>query len=93
MISNGAKTTRYKINPTKRFEIGSDRSVADSCGAGRRVVDPIVCGQLWSMADSCGANSGVTACSTQLLWSGPYSRQQWNEHYSKRNLRQAATCM
>ena len=28
----------------------------------------------------------------QLLWSGPYGRQQWNEHYSKRNLRQAATC-
>ena len=25
MISNGAKTTRYKINPTKKFESGSDR--------------------------------------------------------------------
>ena len=59
MISNGAKTTRYKINPTKKFESGSDRW--QSCGAGRRVVDPIVCGQLWSMADSCGADSGVTA--------------------------------
>ena len=25
MISNGAKTTGYKINPTKKFESGSDR--------------------------------------------------------------------
>ena len=25
MISKGAKTTGYKINPTKKFESGSDR--------------------------------------------------------------------
>ena len=45
MISNGAKTTRYKINLTKKFESGSDRWQIAVEQAGR-VVDPIV--------DSCG---------------------------------------
>ena len=44
-------------------------SVADSCGAGRRVVDPIVCGQLWSMADSCGADrSNCMQYATTVEW-------------------------
>ena len=59
MISNGAKTARYKINLMKKFESGSDRCMADSCGAGRRVVDPVVRGQLWSMAQGFGDISGI----------------------------------
>ena len=82
MISNGAKTIRYKINLTKMIESGSDRSVADSCGAGRRVASGSHSEQLclWSMADSCRADSGATACDQY-------------EHYSRRNLRQAGRAL
>ena len=48
MISNGAKTTRYKINPTKKFESGSDLwqivvdPIVDSCGVWKIAVEQTV---------------------------------------------------
>ena len=48
MVSNGAKTTRYKINPTKKLESGSDRwqiavdPKVDSCGVWQIAVEQTV---------------------------------------------------